>query len=148
MTTPSREVGGVRSVMVRAAKTEPRAERRAPRERAFLNARLSFAHGAVSFPCVVTQISATGAKLSIGDEVSLPDRFHIEIAQRGVDRPAEMVWRRNGQVAVAFLPSDLRQQEGWETSLARLRELEAENAKLRANLIALTEQFNRITEGY
>ncbi len=127
--------------MVRAAKTEPRAERRAPRERAFLNA-------PVSFPCVVTQISATGAKLSIGDEVSLPDRFHIEIAQRGVDRPAEMVWRRNGQVAVAFLPSDLRQQEGWETSLARLRELEAENAKLRANLIALTEQFNRITEGY
>ncbi len=134
--------------MVRAAKTEPRPERRSPRERAFLQARLSFAHGAVSFPCVVTQISANGAKLSVSDDVSVPDRFQIEIPQRGIDCPAEMVWRRNGQVGVVFLKPDARKAEGWETSLARLRELESENAKLRANLLSLTEQLNRITEGY
>jgi hypothetical protein len=133
--------------MVRAAKSEPRPARRAARERAFLQARLSFAHGAVSFPCVVTQISATGAKLSVGDEVSVPDRFQLEIPQRGVDCPAEMVWRRNGQVGVVFLAPEAP-PERWETSLARLRELEAENAKLRASLLSLTEQLSRITESY
>jgi hypothetical protein len=136
--------------MARAAKTELRTagERRAPRERAFLRARVSYASGAVSFPCLVVQISRTGGKLAVADDVTVPDRFQIEIPQRGIDCPAEMVWRRKGQVGVAFLKTKAREPEGWEASLKRLRELEAENAKLRANLLALTEQVNRITDSY
>jgi hypothetical protein len=134
--------------MVRAAKTEASAERRQPRERAFLQAKLSFADGAVSFPCMAVQISSTGAKLAVDDSVSAPDRFQIEIPQRGIDCPARMVWRRKGHIAVAFEQPDVRPPEPWDASLARLRELEAENEKLRASLLALTEQVSRITDTY
>jgi hypothetical protein len=134
--------------MVSAARTEAASERRKPRERAFLQAKLSFADGAVSFPCLAIQISATGAKLAIDDSISAPDRFQIEIPQRGVDCPAKMIWRRKGHMGVAFEQPDVRKPEPWEASLARLRELEAENEKLRASLLALTEQVSRITDNY
>lgn len=122
--------------------------RRAPRERAFLKARLSFANGTMSFPCLVTQISATGARLAVDDDAALPDHFQIAIAQKGVDRAAKLIWRRDGQAAVEFAPVGDEDPSSLEAALARLRVLEAENISLRATVAKLTGQLKQTTEGY
>lgn len=124
--------------------------RRAQRERTLLQARVSFAGGSMSFPCIVTQISATGAKISVKDETVMPEHFQISIPQRRIDCEARLVWRRAGHAGVAFklsvgvaaadAPLDVLQ--------ARLQALEAENKAQRATIEKLTAQLSKFREGY
>lgn len=114
---------------------------RAPRQRALLNARVSFADGQITIPCTVTQISDTGAKVSIDESVTLPDRLRIEIFQRGLDTPARLVWRRGREAGFEFVT-----QKPVETGLLReyadkIHALEAEIVTLRGTISALKSQL-------
>lgn len=129
--------------------TPTAAERRAPRERAFLQARLSYADGAMSLPCAVIQISATGAKLMLPEELTLPEKFRIVIAQKGIDCPARLIWRRGGHGAIAFqLDEAGAPAKSVDAYRARVRELEAENASLREKVAQLTARLKQSTEAY
>ena len=123
-------------------------DRRAHRERAFLQARISFAGGSMSYPCFVTQISATGAKIALDAQVSLPERFHITIAQRNVDREARRVWQKEGSAALVFLAPEKSVKSDVRDLERRLRALEAENARLRAQISALSTRLKDQAEGY
>jgi hypothetical protein len=96
---------------------------------------------------MVTQLSTSGARLNVSSSVSLPDRFEISIPQRGVKFRARLVWRHGDQAGVEFEDLDQSDSEPLPEDLpARIRELEAINAKLRAQVAELTLQVARLTE--
>jgi hypothetical protein len=122
-------------------------ERRAPRERAFLAARVSYNNGAMSTPCTVLQLSATGAKIGLAETINLPDVFQIAIPQKSIERRARVVWRRGDVAAVAFLPNEAPDEPADALDdKARIKALRAENERLKAHIGKLTAQIARLTE--
>jgi hypothetical protein len=130
------------------SRSSPTSEtRRVTRERTFLQARIAFGDGAISAQCTVTQLSTSGARLIVSSSLSLPDRFEIAIPQRGVKFIARLVWRHDDQAGVEFEELDESDSGPLPDDLpARIRELEAINTKLRAQVAELTLQVARLTE--
>jgi hypothetical protein len=124
--------------------------RRAQRERALLQACVSYAGGSISFPCLVTQISATDAKIAVNDQTAIPENFQIAIPQRGIDCSARLVWRRAGHAGIAFKAAPTAEvvPDASQHPKARLRALETENKALRATIVRLTAQLDRFADGY
>ena len=60
----------------------PSDARRAIRVRTFLQARISYGEGAISTECTVSQLSDTGARLTVASTVALPDVFDIAVPDR------------------------------------------------------------------
>lgn len=80
------------------------AERRtAPRMRVLKRAKLIFNGGFSTFDCIVRNISATGALLTIDDSVQLPKEFRIRIGEEQAIRPAELIYRRSMFAGIRFL---------------------------------------------
>ena len=125
-------------------------ERATVRQRTFLQARVSYGDGAISTDCTVIQLSAKGALLSVADLVALTGEFEVAIPQRDFVRRARLVRRKDGQAGVEFLASEPAAPAIGATDIEgqkrRLRALEAENAKLKAQLGALIQQVHRLTE--
>jgi hypothetical protein len=121
--------------------------RRSLRIRTFLQARVSYSDGAISTACTVNQLSDVGARLTIAGAFALPDTFEVIIPQRGISRRAKLVWRKDDQAGIDFLGV-----EGGESNsatadpTARIKALEAENARLKAQIGALMQQVHRLTE--
>jgi hypothetical protein len=120
--------------------------RQSVRERTFLPARIKFGDGVLSTQCTVTQLSAVGARLNISASVSMPDRFDIEIPQRGLSNRARLVWRKDDQAGIEFDAPEAASAPQAGDLQARIRELEATNAKLRAQISELLVQVKRLTE--
>jgi len=125
---------------------EPIAERRAPRERLMMNAQLSWGDGAFGVEAVVTQISATGARLQLPGEPNLPSEISVEIPRRSVLRRARVVKRQGSGVTVAFLGADAAAAAAVDGAKAHekirllngeITRLKLENARLRAELVAV-----------
>ncbi|KMO40613.1 hypothetical protein VP06_02610 [Methylobacterium aquaticum] len=53
-------------------------------------------------PCVVRDLSATGAKINLSRRHMLPDRIWIVIPQMDVTRRAKLVWRNGEFAGIAF----------------------------------------------
>ncbi len=53
-------------------------------------------------PCVVRDLSATGAKINLSRRHNLPDRIWIVIPQMTVTRRATLVWRNGEFAGIAF----------------------------------------------
>ena len=117
--------------------------RRAPRERVMLTAKLSFNQGAVSADCVVSNISATGARINVSADVVLAQSMRLLVPQREIDVAVRMVWRRGNLVALAFEPD--RSPE--KVAPAREKSLEEENRKLRALLVQMEARLKQMHEG-
>ena len=54
-------------------------------------------------PCTISDISATGARLTTDHIDMLPDKFDLAL-NADIMRKCEVVWRRKNQVGVKFLP--------------------------------------------
>ena len=60
--------------------------------------------GFAARPCVVHDMSATGAKVTIEDSNSLPARLRLAFSRDArTGRPCEVVWRRGKSVGVKFV---------------------------------------------
>lgn len=118
--------------------------RRSPRVRTFLQARVSYSDGAISTVCTVNQLSDVGARINIASTFSLPDTFEIAIPQRSISRRAKLIWRRDDQAAVDFV--DDEESHAAADPAVRMKALEAENAKLKAQISVLLQQISRLTE--
>ena len=57
--------------------------------------------GAALRPCIICDISATGAQLRIEAEAVLPDEFTLLLGR--APRWCRIVWRREKQIGVQFL---------------------------------------------
>jgi hypothetical protein len=120
--------------------------RRAARVRTFLEARVSYSDGAISTPCTVNQLSEVGARINIAKTFTLPDTFEITIPQRNVTRRAKLVWRRDELAGIDFIDASAGQPVATADPTARIKALEAENAKLKAQIGVLMQQLHRLTE--
>jgi hypothetical protein len=121
--------------------------RRAPRVRTFLQARISYGDGALSIECTVNQLSDVGARVNLASTSALPDRFDIVIPQRDIARRAKLVWRKDDQVGIEFVDGEESHPAHAPVDPSgRIKVLEAENAKLKAQIGVLTAQVRRLTD--
>ncbi len=90
-------------------------ERRvAPRTRTFKRAQILFNNRFSTVDCIVRNISATGALLTIDGSVPLPKQFEFRIGDDDALRPAKLVYRRELFAGIHFLdvPQDEEQKVG------------------------------------
>jgi hypothetical protein len=60
--------------------------------------------GFAARPCVVQDMSATGAKITIDDPNVLPARLRLAFARDArTGRPCEVVWRRGKSLGIKFV---------------------------------------------
>lgn len=79
--------------------------RREGRQRALKGAVLSFNKGFSAFECVVRNISAGGARLSLAETFALPSAFTLSM-NGAAARQAVVRWRSENTVGVAFVEPD------------------------------------------
>ncbi|MEL7543571.1 MAG: PilZ domain-containing protein, partial [Pseudomonadota bacterium] len=87
------------------ALSTPKEDRGAERKRVLKGAKISFAARCASLPCVVRDMSETGARLQVKDHLSVPDTFELIIELDGFEVDVEVVWRKASEVGVIFLDS-------------------------------------------
>lgn len=75
----------------------------APRRRALKAGIISYSQGNITFPCVVKDISDTGARIKTPGDQQVPDTFQLLIELDGLAADCEVVWRNDGQVGVQFI---------------------------------------------
>ena len=82
---------------------EAQDQRRAPRREANDGA-IGFIHGRNdAFVCVVKDISETGARIALVDEIHVvPKRFKLHIPDQHIMADCEYVWHRGRQVGLKF----------------------------------------------
>jgi PilZ domain len=120
--------------------------RRSLRVRTFLQARVSYGDGAMTTACTVNQLSDVGARLNISGACSLPETFEVAIPQRNIARRARLVWRKDDQAGVDFIDNEEDRRTPTADPAGRIKELEAENAKLKTQIGLLMQQIGRLTE--
>jgi hypothetical protein len=127
--------------MSQPASTPTGNQRIAPRLKTLIAARISFNGGCSTLDCMIRNLSETGARLSFAAAVSVPDCFDLIIPQKNVTRRVRVAWQGDKEVGVRFEDAH-PVQDGEPDGGAlkrRIRELEAENARLRSRILQLTE---------
>jgi len=111
--------------------------RRETRLRTFLKGRIVFNSGNSSMDCLIRDLSPSGARLVLSQTATLPDGFDLVIPAKERTHKATLRWRKDDSVGVIFAdemarpPAPVAPEASPAILLARIRELEAENATLR-----------------
>ena len=119
--------------------------RRVMRFRSMLGAQIVFNNRMSSIECHVRNVSPRGAKLIVGEMLSLPQEFDLNVPQKGKTYKASVCWRKGDEVGVEFVNDNERARYAGGGD-ARLRELESENESLRKRVIDLKAQLERFSE--
>jgi GGDEF domain-containing protein len=97
------------AVAAPAAETQPQAaERRAEnrrsehRNRVFKRGRIIFGDGFSTMDCVVRDLSLHGARISMEDQIALPQRFSFSILDSGTTYRAVRRWQRGTAIGIEF----------------------------------------------
>src|SRR3954462_13829819 len=77
-------------------------QRAAPRKRTLLRGRIEFNNRQSSLDCLIRDLSETGARLTISENVALPRRFDLHIPNRDHAVPVELCWRIRDAAGVRF----------------------------------------------
>jgi hypothetical protein len=83
----------------------PEEKRRAPRRRVLKGAIVAYNDRHSTIPCVVRDISDTGARLRTDGAMNAPDTFLLIVELDGMEADCTVVWRRPPDLAVAFVGS-------------------------------------------
>jgi hypothetical protein len=115
-------------------------QRRSPRIRSLIAARIIYNNDASTLDCVIRNISEDGAKLQLSGGAAIPIEFSLLIIKKEVTRQARITWRSGEEIGVEFLRpgSSQRIGNGEAGLLQRIRILEAENERLQARIRQLT----------
>ena len=133
--------------MIDASPASTAPERRAPRERSMLEARLTWADGVYGAQGAVTQISASGARLRIDGSLALPGIVTIDVPRRSIHRQARIVWRKDGDVGLAFVDTMPLAEGDGSRAQEKLRLLNEDNGRLRGENLHLREELRRLRGG-
>lgn len=110
-----------------------------------LGAQIVFNNRNNTIDCNIRNISTTGAKLMVGETLSLPQTFELNVPAKGLSYRATIVWRRAGEVGVEFAKEPSRGALTLDDA-ERVRELESENALLRKRIVDLKSQLERFMQ--
>jgi len=102
--------------------------RSALRVRAVLKGEIRYDNGLRSTPCVIRDLSDSGARLELPGDIPIPEHFDLYIEKRNQIRPAILKRKRGADVGVAF--ADIREKAS-DVLSERVAKLEAEVATLR-----------------
>lgn len=89
------------------ADLSPTADRKTKSERAAR--RDTYKFGAIStdareeHPCIVLNINADGAKVTLTGSVALPPRVKLSVPSAGLHRDAEVVWQEGTDAGIRFV---------------------------------------------
>ncbi len=87
---------------VQVANDDTSDKRISPRRRALKAGVVSLNNGNITLPCVVRDISETGAKLKVDVGRNPPDTFELQIELDGLVARCAVVWREGQQLGVEF----------------------------------------------
>ncbi|TAL77011.1 MAG: PilZ domain-containing protein [Beijerinckiaceae bacterium] len=120
------------------------------RIRSFLRAQIIFNNRMTTIECIIKNISATGARVALDETLAVPTEFDIYIPTRNRSHRARLVWRDKESIGVDFLEETQETASGLppaqpESSgpvdATRLRELEDQNAQLKARIRRLNQKL-------
>jgi len=87
-----------------AVDTDSAPDRRAaPRRRVLKGATATFQDRHCSIPCMVRDISTSGARIKSTHCANIPDSFELIIDLDGMEVKCEVVWRRANEMGVRFV---------------------------------------------
>lgn len=118
--------------------------RRAERVRTILGARAVFNAGRSSIDCQIRNLSATGARLSLDEGLSLPGTFDLEIPSRNKTYHVVLRWRTRDAAGVQFLDATPQTTSDDGTPAAELETLRSENAVLRRRVAELVRRLSEL----
>ena len=125
-------------------------KRASDRIRSFLRAQIIFNNRMTTIDCIIKNISATGARIALNDTLAVPTEFDIYIPQRGCSHHARLIWRDKDSIGVDFTdvqqpmpaaPAPAAPEPHGFGGEARLRDLENQNAELKARIRKLTQKL-------
>jgi hypothetical protein len=118
-------------------------DRSTSRVRSVLKAEIRYNDGLMSVPCVVRDISATGARLELAGDVQLPASFDLFIDKRNETRRVDTKWRRGMEIGVAFEPAARLPASTATDVEERLARLEREMQEVRTLLAGIAAALER-----
>jgi len=78
--------------------------RAAPREEVHCIAWIDLGAGVLNRPCVISDVSSSGARLAVAPDMRLPEEFQIALSRDGrVRRRCKVSWRDGDKVGVYYL---------------------------------------------
>lgn len=80
---------------------------RSPRIRVFKGAKIVFQGRAATIDCTIRNLSESGARLMVASVVGIPDLFELAVPSEPI-RQCRLIWRKTGQIGVAFAPMGLK----------------------------------------
>ena len=57
-------------------------------------------------PCEISDLTATGARLHLADDITVPSCFQFSIQPDGAVKQAQVCWRGNRELGVRFISAD------------------------------------------
>ena len=115
--------------------------RRAERVRSFLRARIIFNNHSTTIDCVIKNISRSGAKIDLGNSMSIPETFDLEVPQKGRTFRARLSWRNETSIGVAFVDDE---PAGRDRARGEVERLKQENRTLRLSVAQLTKRLEQL----
>jgi PilZ domain len=76
--------------------------RHQPRARALKSAKIVFNSRFSTMDCTVRNLSPRGAKLIVGTQMGVPERFDLTFEADGSKRACRVIWRKEGEIGVEF----------------------------------------------
>lgn len=114
--------------------------RRAVRTRTLIGGKVIFNQRQSTLDCAVRNLSEDGALLVFPDSVALPELFELYFPLKRESRMARSRWRDSERIGVSFATAAKQDDAPVPLDLVRrLRQLEQENATLKARIVELTE---------
>lgn len=127
-------------------------QRESIRVRSFLRGEIIHSHGASRTECTIRDLSDTGARLDAPPSVTIPEFFELIIPARSLHKRGQIVWRHGAEIGVRFVDERTNAQpekraEGQGEDIAtRIVQLEAETARLRAQLMEMKAVLHEILQ--
>ena len=113
--------------------------RQAERIRSFLRARIIYNNQNSTIECTVKNISSAGAKIELGNAMSIPDAFDLEIPQKGRTYRARLTWRDATAIGVRFVEDDAAPKR--DAPPGKVERLESEVRRLKTVISHLTKRL-------
>jgi hypothetical protein len=110
------------------------------RRRSFLRAKVLFPNKAATMDCLVRDISETGARLDIGSQAVVPERFDLHIPQKDVTYRATIRWRALEEMGVAFECANAATAPAVPDLATRVQQLESDVTRLRRMIEGLMDR--------
>lgn len=114
--------------------------RRSARTRTLIGGKVIFNQRQSTLDCTVRNLSDDGALLVFPDSVALPELFELYLPLKRESRMVRCRWRDSERIGVSFAAAAKQDDAPVPLDLVRrLRQLEQENATLKARIVELTE---------